>query len=384
MRIGLMLRHEGRQRGGTGTYTRMMVQHMLALDRQNEYVLLYDDKSHLNAYPSYPNVREIAIPSRSKLVWDQCIVPWVAYREKLDVVFNLKLSVPLLAPCRTAFVQHGADWLVMPEQYPLLNRLYRSLFVPLFWHKATRIISISQDAQRRLANRMNRGTAAKLYTVYHGVDDRFRPNRDAATLATFRRKYSIDFPFVLYLGQIYKMKNVGNLIRAFAQLRGRVPHKLLIVGKPGTRSKEDLGLIEKLGVGDTVIRVGWVPDEDVPLFYSAAELLTLPSIYEGFGLPIIEAMASGCPVLTSTGGACPEVAGDAALLVDPLNVDSISDGIYRGLTDRSLRADLRARGLARAREFPWERSARQTVELLESMVTSAGSSPSPAGVNGQD
>lgn len=368
MRIGLMLRHQGRQPGGTGTYTNMMVRHMLALDRRNEYVLLYDDESRRNSYASYRNVREIVIPSRFKVLWDQVIVPWVARRERLDVVFNLKLSVPLLAPCPTMFVQHGADWFVMPEQYPLLDRWYFTLFAPLYWRKAARIVSVSKDAERRLASLMDDRTSAKLCTVYHGVDRRFRPQQDPAALRAFREKYAIAFPFVLYLGQIYPMKNVGNLIRAFARLRGRVPHRLLIVGKPLVKAEEDLGLIEALGVGDIVRRVGWVPDEDVPLFYDAAELFAFPSIYEGFGIPIIEAMASGCPVVTSTGGACPEVAGDAALLVDPLDVDSIAAGIYRGLTDQPLRAELRARGLVRAREFTWERSARQTIDLLESLT----------------
>lgn len=377
MRIGLMLRHQGRQPGGTGTYTNMMVRHMLALDRRNEYLLLYDEASRLGSYPSYPNVRELVVPARSKLLWDQLVVPRVARREKLDVLFNLKLSVPLLAPCATAFVQHGADWFVMPQQYPLLDRWYFTTFAPLYWRKAARIVSVSKDAERRLAALMDRRTAAKLCTVYHGVDRRFRPDADPAALAAFRRKYSIDFPFVLYVGQIYRMKNVGNLIRAFAKLRDRVPHKLLIVGKPLVKAEEDLGLIGKLGVGDRVSHIGWVPDEDVPLFYDAADLFTFPSLYEGFGIPIIEAMASGCPVVTSTGGACPEVAGNAALLVDPLSVDAIAEGIHRGLTDEPLRAELRARGLARAREFTWERSAQQTIELLESMTTSAAGAPLP-------
>lgn len=366
MRIGLMLRHQGRQPGGTGTYTNMMVRHMLALDGRNDYVLLYDDASQLASYPRNANVRELVIPSHSRLVWDQIIVPWIARRERLDVIFNPKLSVPLLAPCPALFVQHGADWFVMPRQYPWHDRLYFTLFAPLYWRKAACIVTVSKDAERRLASLMDRRTAAKLATVHHGVDRRFEPIRDAGALAAFRKKHSIDFPYVLYLGQIYPMKNVGNLIRAFAKLRDRIPHRLLIVGKPLVKAGKDLGLIEQLGLGDRVSCLGWVPDEDVPLFYSAAELFAFPSIYEGFGIPIIEAMACGCPVLTSTGGACPEVAGDAALLVDPLDVDAIAAGLHRGLTDPALRTALRARGLQRAREFTWEKSARQTIDLIES------------------
>ena len=352
----------------------MMVQHLLALDRCNEYVLLYDDDSRLGSYLSYANVREVVIRSRSKLIWDQLLVPRIARREKLDLIFNPKLSVPLLAHCATMFVQHGADWFVMPEQYPLLDRLYFSFLAPLYWRKATRIISVSKDAEQRLAKLMDAQTAAKLRTVYHGVHQRFRPLREHVALTAIRQKHGIDFPFVLYLGQIYRMKNVGRLIRAFAKLRGRIPHKLLIVGKPNVKADEDLRLIEELGVQDLVRAVGWVPDEEVPLFYNAADLFAFPSLYEGFGLPIIEAMASGCPVLTSTAGACPEVAGNAALLVDPQNIDAISEGIYRGLTDQPLREDLRERGLTRAREFTWERAAKATMKLIEELAHS----PCPA------
>ncbi len=375
MRVGIMLRHQGRQPGGTGTYTNMVVRHVLERDRNNEYLLIYDDASRLNSFPSYPNVREVAVGPRIKLLWDQIVVPWIGWRRKLDIIFNPKLSVPLLALCSTMFVQHGADWFEMPEQYPLLDQLYVMAFAGLYWRKSKCIISVSQDAQSRLAQRMDEKTAAKMHTVYHGVDGRFSPNPDPAALAALREKYRLHFPFVLYLGQIYPMKNVGGLIRAFAALRGRVPHNLVLVGKPGVNSAPDLALINELGVGDIVQHVGWVPDDEVPLFFNAADLFAFPSLYEGFGIPIIEAMASGCPVVTSTGGACPEVAGDAALLVDPHNIDAISSGIYRGLTDAELRGTLRRRGLARAKEFTWERSAQQTIELFESVAQAGGRTP---------
>src|SRR5690606_11692226 len=163
----------------------------------------------------------------------------------------------------------------------------------------------------------------------------------------------------------------------FATLRDRIPHKLVLVGQPGTGADADLALIDELKLSDRVVRVGWVPPDDVPLFYKAAEVFAFPSLYEGFGIPIIEAMASGCPVVTSTGGACPEVAGDAALLVDPRNVDSIADGVRSLLTDARLRADLVERGLARARHFTWDSSARQTIRLFESMIGEAGIEPGP-------
>ena len=367
-RFGLMLRHLGRQPGGTGTYTNMMVRNILSIDHSNEYVLLYDDPARLGTYRHFPNAIEVACRAPSKLLWDQLVVPWLARRHGLDAIFNLKMTVPLLAPCPTALVQHGADWFVMPEQYPIMDRLYFTLFARLYWWRATRIVSVSDDSKQRLARIMNASAAAKLVTIFHGVDAKFTTQPDAQSLARLRSRYSLRTPFVLYLGQIYQMKNVGGLIRAFARIKHRLPHDLVIVGKAEPRSAAELALIDQLGLRDRVHVIGWVPDEDVPTFFHAADVFAFPSLYEGFGIPIIEAMAAGCPVVTSLAGACPEVAGDAAILVDPRNPDAIAAGILQVLTDPELRENLRQRGSARAREFTWEKSARQTIHMLESMV----------------
>jgi glycosyltransferase involved in cell wall biosynthesis len=367
-RFGLMLRHLGRQPGGTGTYTNMMVSTMLSIDPGNEYVLLYDDPARLGSYARFPNATEVACRAPSKLLWDQLVVPWVARRHKLDAIFNLKMTVPLLAPCPTAMVQHGADWFVMPEQYPFMDRLYVRLFARLYWRRASRIVSVSDDSKERLARLMNAKSAAKLVTIFHGVDTKFTRQPDSQSLAELRNRYSLRAPFVLYLGQIYPMKNVGGLIRAFARMKHRVPHDLVIVGKPDSSSAAELALINELGLGNRVSVVGWVPDEDVPTFFHAADAFAFPSLYEGFGIPIIEAMAARCPVVTSTAGACPEVAGDAAILVDPRDPDAIAAGILQVLTDTRLRETLRQRGSARAQEFTWEKSARQTIRMLESLV----------------
>jgi glycosyltransferase involved in cell wall biosynthesis len=377
MRIGLMLRHLGRQPGGSGTYTDMMLAHMLVADRSNEYVLLYDDPSRLGTYAAHPNVTEVAVRSPSKLIWDQVVTPWLAWRLGVDALFNLKMAAPFLAPCATMMVQHGADWFVMPEQYPLADRIYVKLFAGLYWRRADRIVAVSEDTRRRLADLMDARTAAKLRTVYHGVDARFAAPPDPDALDRLRSRYDLRKPFVLYLGQIYPMKNVGGLIKAFARLRDRVDHDLVLVGKASPRSAGELALIDELGLGERVRSVGRVPDEEVPLFFRAADLLAFPSLYEGFGIPIIEAMASGCPVVTSTAGACPEVAGDAAILVDPCDPQAIAEGVYLGLTDMALREELRRRGALRARDFSWDASARQTIAIIEEMVTAtAGLRPS--------
>ena len=185
MKIGLMLRHMGRQPGGIGTYTEMMVRYILRADHTSQYVLFYCDPSQLHSFPAQPNVEEVLLPSRFKLFWDQVSVPAAAHRRKLDLIFNLKGSVPLFTACLTVSVQHGADHFAMPEQYELLDRAYVRLFMPWFWRKANAVIAVSNDASARLAKLMDSATAAKLHTIYHGVDRRFSPSPNPAAIQDF-------------------------------------------------------------------------------------------------------------------------------------------------------------------------------------------------------
>jgi glycosyltransferase involved in cell wall biosynthesis len=153
------------------------------------------------------------------------------------------------------------------------------------------------------------------------------------------------------------MKNVGGIIRAFYSVRKRVPHKLVLVGSPGPKAKSDLALIDEYQLQDDVILTGWVPDEHLPILYNLADLFVFPSFYEGFGIPLLEAMACGCPVVD-----------DAAILVDPSDVNSIAEGIYEGLTNQNLRQDLIQKGFKRVKNFSWEESAKDTLALFESVA----------------
>jgi glycosyltransferase involved in cell wall biosynthesis len=367
MRFGLMLRHLGRQPGGIGTYTKRLVPTMLERFPQHRFVLFYDHPSRLGTFAQFPNAEEVAVRIGAKLLWDQLAVPLLARRHRVDALLNLKASVPLLSSSPSAFIFPGADWFAFPTQYPLHDRLYARVFAGLYCRKAAAVISVSHDSAGIIAEHMP-AARGKLHTVYHAVSAAFTAARPAEELAAFRHRYGLPEHFLLYLGQIYPMKNVSGIIRAFAAIRDRIPHKLVLVGKLHPWAPNELSLIEELGLGDSVLHVGYVPDEDVPLFYNLADVFVFPSLFEGFGMPILEAMASGCPVVTSTAGACPEVAGDAALLVDPRNVGAIARAIQQAATDTELRATMRARGLARVHRFSWQAAADQTVRLLEQIA----------------
>jgi glycosyltransferase involved in cell wall biosynthesis len=168
---------------------------------------------------------------------------------------------------------------------------------------------------------------------------------------------------------------VAGILKALALLAGRFPHKLVIAGRPSINSQGDLGLIERLGLGDRVQITGWLAQDELPVLYSLADAFVFPSLYEGFGIPLLEAMACGCPVVTSTAGACPEVVGKAGLQVDPYSPQAIADAIARVLTDPELAAGMRERGLARAREFTWDRTAHATLAVLQAAATARLGAP---------
>jgi glycosyltransferase involved in cell wall biosynthesis len=359
-----MLRHVGKQSGGIGTYTNEIVRHLLKADSENEYILFYQEKAQAGSFGVHPNVKEVTLRAPSKMIWDQVVMPFAAKRERCDVLFNLKLSVPFLSPCKTAFVIHGADWFMFPRNYPFLHRVYHKFFMMFYIKRADAVVSISTNATQLL---LKAGLAPdkKIATIHHGVNGRFLAEPAAGHLERVRQRYNLPDRFILFVGQIYPMKNLSAIIRAFALLRGRLPHKLVIVGKPLSRYQDEFDLVEKLGLSSDITFTGWVPDEDLPAFYRLADLFLFPSLYEGFGIPLLEAMASGCPIVTSNAGACPEVVGDAALIADPRDDNAIADAVYRLVTDDSLRSDLRKKGLKRAQLFSWASAAQRTLTFLK-------------------
>jgi glycosyltransferase involved in cell wall biosynthesis len=210
----------------------------------------------------------------------------------------------------------------------------------------------------------------KVVPVHNGFDpNHFHVIQDSHFLEAVRQAYQLPERFILWSGQIYPPKNLGRFLEALAKVKDEIPHKLVIAGEERWRAKEDLELIEQLGIKDRIHFTGWVSHDHLPAFYNLADLFVLPSLYEGFGIPLLEAMACGCPVLSSTTGSPPEVVEGAGYLVDPIKVDDIAAGICEVLFNTELRSAMVAEGLERVKEFSWEKCARQTLKVLESART---------------
>jgi len=380
MKIGVMLRTIDRRRG-VGIYTKNLMDHLLALDKKNEYVLFYYNPKYLGRYARYEHVREKLVQpplnltfgefsfpdALSRFIWDQVKIPIEAKREGVDLLFNPADSVPLFARCKTIMVLHGSEWLTHPQFFRFYDRIYSRIMLPLYYKKANLFLTNSDTNKRNFVNFL-KVSPDKIKTIYFGVTPRFRHIDDDIFLKKAREKYHLPERFILYVGRIYPGKNFGNIIRAFSTIHTSLPHKIIVAGSPRYGYQREFASIEKLGLQGKIIFVGWVPEEDLIALYNLADLFIFPSFFESFGIPLLEAMACGCPAIASQTSALPEIAGGAAFLVNPYSPDEIAEAIKKVLTEEKLRKELIERGLNRAKEFSWEKCARETLAVFESFA----------------
>ena len=359
-----MLRHMGQHGGGVMVYTKNLLRELLALDSPHEFVLMYQDPRFLGTYGNGGRVREIAVRAPSVVLWDQMVVPYLARREKLDLIFNPKYSVPLAAPCPSVFVCHGLDWYVMPQWSRWMDRLNHRYLMPKFAAKAAKIIAVSNTARDHVLHYLP-VSAERVETIYLGVVEGFHDPIPATRLEEVREAYDLPKRFFHYCGQIYPPKNFGRLLQAFATVGPPLGISLVVAGEHRWLCEDDLALVKALGISRWVVRPGWIAHEELPAFYRLAEALVMPSLYEACPSPPLEAMASGCPVVTANRHGTKEIAGDSAVLVDPEDIESIAGGMRRIVTDHDLRNRLTTAGHRRARQFTWQKCARETLGVLE-------------------
>lgn len=297
-----------------------------------------------------------------RVIWEQCQQPGVLRRIEAELAHGPVFVGPLAAPCPVVLTIHDLSFIRFPALFRPSNRLYLAVSARLSARRARRLIAVSSHAATEAVCLL--GVPRKQIDVVHnGVDPSFRP-LSAQEVAAFRTTRGLPERHLLHIGTLEPRKNLVRLVEAFGRVRDS-DMCLVLVGGRGWLYRELFAKVEDLQLGSKVCFVGYVPDEELPLFYNAAHSLVYPSLYEGFGLPVLEALACGTPVLTSNRSSLPEIAGDAALLVDPCSVDDIAAGMQRLMKDEALRQELRERGLARARQFSWQRTAQETAQVYQ-------------------
>lgn len=303
-----------------------------------------------------------------RVLWEQLVQPRALREIKADLLHGPVFVGPLRAPCPIVITVHDLSFIRFPDLFHPANRLYLKVMTRLSTHRARRLIAVSNHTAAETARLLD-VPPQRIDVVHHGVDPNFRP-LPAHEVAAFRQRQDVPDEFVLFVGTLEPRKNLSRLVEAFAHV-GDKGIKLVLAGGRGWLYDDLLARIEELDLGEEVIFPGYVLGQELPLWYNAATALAYPSLYEGFGLPVLEAQACGTPVLTSNTSSLPEAAGDAALTVDPYHVDAIAEGLNRLLVDEPLRQGLRERGLARVREFAWLRTAEETVRVYRRALSTS-------------
>ncbi len=299
-------------------------------------------------------------PAR-RIVWEQTCLARESFG--LDLLHGLAFAAPLAAACPTVITVHDVSFLRFPEAFRPLNRLYLSFATRISTRRARRVIAVSESTRQDVI-RFFGVPPERVVVIPNGVTGDFHPH-DLESRMAFCAARGLPERYLLYVGTIEPRKNLVRLLEAYALWRSESGEmvKLVIAGGKGWYYDQVFKRAEELDLGDDVIFPGFVPAEDLPLLYSAAQAFLYPSLFEGFGLPVLEAMACGTPTITSTASALPEVAGDAALLVDPGDARAIADAIGAVVEDAALAGRLRYAGPRRAAEYSWSRTAAETVQV---------------------
>jgi glycosyltransferase involved in cell wall biosynthesis len=305
-----------------------------------------------------------------RIAWEQSVLPLELLRRGADLLHALGFVSPFAWRGRTVVTVYDLSFLRFPEVYNRPNRVYLGTLTPPSLRRADRVITISEDSRRDVIELC--GVAPERVTpILLAADGRFRPASPEA-VAAFKARHNLPERFVLYLGTLQPRKNIETLVRAYARLReqGSDDHALVVAGGRGWQYESIFELIRQLGVESFVHLPGFVPDEEQALWYSSATVFAFPSRYEGFGLPLLEAMACGAPVVSSSASSLPEVVGDAGLLVDPSDVEGWCLALRQLLEDEPRRKTLASAGRARAQTFSWHRMATETVQVYREVLQS--------------
>ena len=351
---------------GTENYAFSLIKAIAKIDPHSEYRLYFNSKNEVGLV-NQENFKEV--PIYSPKLWTQYRLSKEMFLNKIDILFVPAHTLPVLRPrnLKTVVTIHdlGAQYLKEYHQFP--HRLYLNKTTEYAIGNATEIITVSHSTEKEMIEDY-KGDPGKITVIYEGYDrevyhfDRIKNATDENQNVLTR--YKIDKPYLLFVGTIQPRKNIKRLIKAFSKIDNN-ELILVLAGKKGWMFEDIIQLPSKLGISDRVRFLDYVKGEDLPYLYYQAQVFVFPSLCEGFGIPLLEAMALGCPVVTANLSSMPEVVGEAGYLVDPYSVESIKKGIEEVINNKKRRKEMQKAGQIRAEEFSWEKAASETLKVFE-------------------
>ncbi|SDF71541.1 glycosyltransferase family 4 protein [Terriglobus roseus] len=363
-----------KRKAGVGVYGKELIDGLVASNLVQLYLVVQDDDPDLAYYPAAVTV--LRMPSRFlrkvplRIIFEQTVLPFLIRKYRVDVVHSLHYSFPIFRfGAKSAVTIHDMTSLSMPEVHIGIKLRYYRFFIRRAQKWSDGLIFVSRSAQEDFVSHL--GPPRGLSTVvYHGKSPAFHPLIDRTQIEPLCVKYGLPERYILYVGTVEPRKNLERLVEAFASLASALPTtSLVIAGMMGWKQEHLTDLVHAFGLEDRVIFTGYVAEEEKPVLIAGSDLFVYPSLYEGFGLPVLEALACGVPTITSDVSSLPEVAGDAALLIDPKDTRAITKAIEAVMGDPVLAAGLREKGPEQAAKFTWERAATQTAAVYSALYS---------------
>jgi len=357
---------------GIGRYMKCLVESVVSLDTSHEYLLIMPSRGAGAIEVRALGVERLTSSAGYYSLREQIELPAILRRHKVDLLHSPHFLLPLIRPCPAVVTIHDVIYLACPEDLPSqLGRVYYRLMMSAAVRLARRVITDSEFSKRDIVRHLG-ADAEKIEVIYPGVGGEFRPADDPATHSAVRRKYAIGRDYILYTGIYKPRKNHAGLLRAFHRFLALGGDADLVIAGPMNQGEVELHRLAcELGFPSRLKLTGFVDDDELRVLYSGARLYACPSLYEGFGFTLLEAMACGVPVVSSAETSLPEVAGDAAWYANPRLPEEFGNALYRVFTDSDLRTALLAKSAKNLKRFCWERAARQTLTVYHYAQASA-------------
>jgi glycosyltransferase involved in cell wall biosynthesis len=358
----LLSAESGYRRAGIHQYIDQVLDHLPLLSSSSQYLVFSRHASRFSAKPGF-TVQSSRWPTDRRLIriaWEQAAWPLLASYHKLDLLHSMAFVAPLLSRIPTVITVYDLSFIHFPDRYPILQRNYLQSQTARSCRQARRVITISESG-REDVHRFFQVPVDQIDVVLPGVDPLFRP-LPATEVAAFRQREGLPREVILHVGTLQPRKNIPILLEAMAKL-ARPDVALVLAGGKGWLYQDIFNRVVELGLEKQVRFAGYIADEELPLWYNSAALLAFPSVYEGFGMPVVEAMACGTPVVAAQSSSIPEAGGEAALYFNPDNVDALTNCLSAVLDDDHLAATMRQKGLAQARLFSWARAGQETARV---------------------
>ncbi len=356
------------ERNGTGncTYIRNVVENIIDIAQKNRYYLYITDISN-DYYKIFNNKKNVfirEIKARNPVI-RFLKLGMLSHRDNLDILHCTYYAPPFYKG-KLVLTIHDISYLYIPECFSLSEKIKNKLFIPYFAKKANKITTCSIHSKHNIVEKFQLNPD-KIEVQYYGFNAIFKPVKNKTESFNILRQFGIKNNFILFVGRINKRKNIFSLIKAFEIIKknNKIHHQLVIVGKMDFLTQDEKDFFNNMQNKQDIIFTGFVEDKYLPDFYNCADVFVYPSLYEGFGLPVVEAMACGCPVITTNVTSIPEVAGDAAILINPDDEEAIVNALRTVIFEEKLKQELVEKGLIRSKIFSWRNSAKAMLEVLE-------------------